>query len=133
MADTTDTITIYQTPHKIARRLLNIYVDTGNSDTVMFDKSGLTGPNGLEPSKLVIKEVQWSIQGYPYVLIEWDHTTDDEAVVLGEGSGYFDYSAFGGLVDPASAGGTGDIIFTTGGTPSAGWSYDITLVVEKRD
>ena len=42
--------------------------------------------------------------------ILWDHTTDDTAEVLASGNGFKDYQDTNILVDPGSAGGTGDIL-----------------------
>ena len=134
MADTVDTLVLMnQAPNYVAR-FTNISDGSGESAVVKVDKSTLTGLLGREPGKLCIKEVQWSIQGFTSVRIYWDHTTDDEACVLGAGAGYFNYTLGGnsGLVDPGSTGGTGDVIFTTAGAIS-GATYDITLVLLMKD
>ena len=59
------------------------------------------------------------------VRLLWDHDTDDEIATL-SGGGAFDWSSIGGLTDPRSAGGTGDVLLTTNGH-TAGDSYDITI------
>lgn len=130
MADTVDTITIFSSPHKLVRRFTNVSDASGESAVVKVDKSALTGPEGIEPRKLVVLSLRWAIQGFTSVRLFFDHTTDDEIVVL-SGNGYEDYGRFGGLVDPATAGGTGDILLTTAGAAS-GATYDITLEVELR-
>lgn len=129
MADSVDSLVVFSGKNKYVVRLTNISDGTGESGVVKVDKSALIGPDGVnEPGKLVLEEVQWSIQGFSSVRLLWDHTTDDELAVLGSGNGFFNFKNAGGLVDPASTGGTGDILLTTAGAAS-GATYDITLVV----
>jgi len=59
------------------------------------------------------------------VKIAFDHTDDDTILVL-DGVGEMDFKRDGGLQDPASSGGTGDIKFTTVNT-TANDSYTIKL------
>ncbi len=119
----------------------NIYVDSGESAVVKVDKSAYTVVNGagvaVEPSKFAIEAIRWNVQGYTSVRIFTDHTADDLLMaVAGSGQEDFcnggptDFSGTPGLVDPASAGGTGDIVFTTAGA-AAGNTYDITLWLRK--
>lgn len=132
MADTVDSLDLYKGPERYALRLTNISDGTGESAVVKVDKSALTaGYTGAAPSKLVVEEIWYNIQGFTSVRLHWDHTTDDEIAVL-SGSGYLDLTKFGGMVDPASAGDTGDIILTTNGNIS-GATYTIVLVVRLKD
>lgn len=129
MADTVDNKVIFTGPNKYIIRCTNVSDGTGESAVAKVDISTLTGPDHVNaPTKTVIEEIQWSIQGFTSVRLFWDHTTDDEIAVLGTGNGYFNFKNAGGLVDPASSGGTGDIVLTTAGAVS-GATYDITLVV----
>lgn len=129
MADTVDSLVVFSGKNRYVVRLTNVSDGTGESAVIKVDKSTLIGPDLVnEPGKLVLEEVQWSIQGFSSVRLLWDHTTDDEMCVLGAGNGYFNFKNAGGLVDPASAGQTGDILLTTAGAV-AGATYDITLVV----
>lgn len=116
--------------------LTNISDGTGESNVVKADKSTLTGPGAGEPTRLDIAEARWAMQGMNSVRISWDHTTDDMGLVL-SGSGYdlFDAintngAALTGLQDPASSGGTGDVLLTTQGATANG-TYDITLTFRK--
>lgn len=127
MADTVDTIVLINGSKRYAARFTNISDSTGESNVVKIDKSTLVGLTGAEPTKLVIEEAKWSIQGFNYVKVTFDHTTDDEAMIL-SGEGTVVYSDLGGLVDPYSSGGTGDILFTTSGASTTA-TYDITLIV----
>lgn len=127
MSDTVDTLTLISGSKRIVRRFTNVSDGTGESAVVKFDKSTFTNGNGEEPDKLNIEWVQWNIQGFSSVRLLWDHTTDDEALVL-SGNGYKDFREVGLLVDPASAGTTGDILLTTAGAVS-GATYDIVISV----
>ena len=126
MADSIDSVVLFAGTRKRAVRLTNVSDGTGESAVIKIDKSALIGPAGIEPGRLVIEEIVWNITGFTSVRLFWDHTTDDEIDIL-SGAGYRDYTAVGGLVDPASSGGTGDIILTTAGNVS-GATYDITIV-----
>lgn len=127
MADTVTTNVVFNGNRKYTVQLSNISDGTGESDVVKVDISTLIGPDKVNaPTAVAIEQVQWSIQGFTSVRVEWDHTTDDEALTLGAGNGYLDFRSSGGLRDPRSTGGTGDILFTTAGAVS-GATYDITL------
>ena len=133
MVDTVDSRVLYSSPRRYVVRLTNISDGTGESGVAKVDKSTLTGPDGTEPGRLMVERLEWSIDGMQ-VRLYWDHTTDDEIAVL-SGSGFFDYTdggRFAGLVDPASAGGTGDILLTTN-AHTAGDGYDITLYLRLKD
>lgn len=132
MADTVDSIVLISGRNRYAVRLTNISDGTGEAAAVKVDKSTLIGPDGTEPGRLVIEEIQSDIRGFDSVRLHWDHTTDDEVAVLPAGSTYKDYRPLGGLVDPNSTGGTGDIVATTSGAAS-GNTYDIILVVRLKD
>ena len=125
MADTVDTITVETHLKRHVVRLTNVSDGTGESAVIKVDKSTLVASNGLEPRDLIIDEIEWAIQGFSSVRLFWDHTTDDEAVIL-SGNGYSNYWSSGGLKDPRSAGGAGDIVLTTAGAAS-GATYNILL------
>lgn len=128
MADTVDTLVLLSGPNKYVARFTDVSDGTGESAVVKVDISTLRGPNGQVPVAIALLEVLWSIQGFTSVRLFWDHTTDDEIIVLGSGNGYNDFSGVGGLHDPRSAGGTGNVLFTTAGAAS-GATYSITLVM----
>ena len=109
----------------------NLSDGTGEAAVKKVDLSALTGPGGVVPTSLSVVRVEWTISGFPYVKIEWDHTANDTAVILGEGCGELDFNPYGSLLDPGSTGGTGDILFTAP-AGSAGDSYSITLHLTKR-
>jgi hypothetical protein len=132
MADTVDSLVVFSGRRRRVVRLTNISDGTGESGVAKVDKSALTGPDGTEPGKIVVEEIQYAIQGFTSVRLHWDHTTDDEIALLPSGSGYMGHVKTGGLVDPGSAGDTGDILLTTAGAVS-GATYDITLVLRLKD
>ena len=101
---------------------------TGETDVVKIDKSALLNKVGNEPLSINIMSARWNIQGFTYVLIEWDAATDDTAMVL-SGNGYDNFEAAGGLRDPRSTTTVGDILLTSVGAASAS-TYDITLVCQ---
>lgn len=127
MADTVTT-KIRKTMDRYWVHVTNESDGTGESDIVKIDKSSFTDRNGEELPFLRIAAVVWSIQGFSKVKLETDHTTDDTMLVMGSGSGFRNYEHVGGLFDPNSAGGTGDLILTTTGAAS-GSSYDIDIEV----
>lgn len=129
MADVVDSKVLFNGTRKYSVRLTNVSDGTGESAVIKVDISTLIGPNGAAPTSAKVREVLWSIQGFTSVRLFWDHTTDDEIVVLSAGNGYANYEGVGGMNDPKTTGGTGDILLTTAGAVS-GATYDITLVLE---
>jgi hypothetical protein len=129
MADTVDTLVIFKGTRLYSVRLTNVSDATGESAVAKVTLSALALANGVAPTAVKVREILWSIQGFTSVRLFWDHTTDDEIAVLGTGTGYANYSGFNGLMDPRSAGGTGNILLTTAGA-AIGATYDITLVLE---
>lgn len=127
MADTTSSYTLLSGPRQYVL-LYNLVSDGTDRTTTLIDKSGLVTPRGAEPDKLVINSVKWAAQGFTALKLYFDHTADDLALVLpGNFSGKLCLKDYGGLKDPASSGGTGDLILVTTGA-TAGDSF--TLVVE---
>lgn len=126
MADTVDNLVLFNGGNIYKVRCLNHSDGTGESAVVKVDKSTLIGPNGVAPGRLAIRRVTWAIFGFEAVKVLFDHTTDDEALML-SGSGYEEFDP--PLVDPNTSGDTGDILFTTvsSGAGAAGDSYNITL------
>jgi len=109
-----------------SRRAIYSFTDvsdgTGESAVKKIDISTLPG----NPAAVRIVKAYYNTFGMA-VKITTDHTTDDTVMVL-QGDGSFDFSFFGGLKDPASAGDTGDILFTTVGH-TASDTYNIVLEV----
>jgi hypothetical protein len=124
MADTVDSNVIFSGANKYTIQLIGISDGTGESDVSKIDISSLVGPGGDAPSSIRIDKIQWSIQGYTYILLEWDGSTDTPIATL-SGNNYFDWRSEGGRIMDAS-GGTGDLLLTSVGAIS-GDTYDITI------
>ena len=125
MADTVSAVTAYSSNKgEYVRRFTNRSDGTGESAVTKIDVSSFTNAAGKDGTKAVIDRIEWSVSGFDYVLLYWDHSSDVTIAVL-NGSGVMDFSYFGGFKDPG-AGGTGDVLATTNGG-SAGSSYDITI------
>ena len=133
MADTVNIQTVFAGTRKHVIHLTNESDGTGESGVTKLDISGLIGPDGTAPTSVSLIEASWDVQSTNggYVVLEWDHTTDDEMLVLG-GSGAVSFEKLGGLHDPKSTGGTGDVLLTTDSFVD-GDSYDITLVFKLKD
>lgn len=118
----------------------NISDGTGETNVRKIVKANLLSTAGVAPVALNIDRIEYSIQGFKGVKISWDHTTDDTAVVLGTGCGFLDFTGglyllrdaghTSGLLDPQSAGDTGDILFSTI-APAANATYSITLFINR--
>lgn len=132
MADAVNVRVLQNGPKNYVVRLLCTSDGTGESDVVKIDKSALVNGFNVEPSMLKLCCIEWSIQGFSYVALEWDHATDDPIINMGSGNGWHDYEAAGNLPDPLSAGGTGDILLSSFGA-IAGATYDILAKFRKAE
>lgn len=133
MADTVANTTLQNTSRRLVVQSVFTIDGTEAADLVLVDKSAFTGPDGTEPGKFVVEKVQYAITGCQ-ILLEFEHTADDEIAIL-QGDGCLDFyqdGRFQGFVDPASTGGTGDIVATTLNT-DAGDVASITLWLRKID
>lgn len=141
MADTVTNKTVIDTPKEIIVHLTCISDGTGETNVVKIDKSTLVAVGGAAPTALNLDSVQSSINGFTYVKLRWNHTTPDTMIVLAPGNGYSadftfadklrDLGRTGGLLDPQSAGGTGNIELTSVGA-AANATYDIILAFSKQ-
>ena len=128
MADTVSAVTAYSSNKgEYVRRFTNRSDGTGESAVTKIDVSAFTNASGDSGTKAVIHRIEWSVTGFDYALLYWDHSSDITIAVL-SGSGVMDFDQFGGFKDPG-AGGTGDVVLTTNGG-AAGSSYDITIYYE---
>lgn len=133
MADTITTQVLENTARRLVVRADIASDGTGSTDAVLVDKSTFIGPDGTEPSKLVIEKIEFTIDGMQ-VNVEFEHDTDDLIALL-TGHGKFDFSQnskYQGFVDPASTGGTGDIVATTVGH-TAGDKATMVFYMRKKD
>lgn len=130
MADTVDTAVIRNGKRDYTIRILNKSDGTGESGVTKVDISTLNAPNGAACTYTSILSIEGVVTGGE-VYLAWDHTTPDEIAYL-SGFVHNDYSYEGGLVDPKSSGGTGDILLTAVGF-AAGSGYDLTLRIRKKN
>lgn len=119
------------------RMILNVRGDfTGTdsgadlTDDNILNISDFIAPSGGAPSKVRIDEIWWTVNGYNYVKIEFDRTTDVVAHQYA-GQGYMNYKEYGGIQDTGT-GNTGDLFLTTSGG-AAGGSYNFIISLKLKD
>ncbi len=126
MADAVADDTIYSGSRRLVRRFTNESDGTGESAVTKINISAFTtGDDVTTATSSTIDLIEYSVSGFNYVNVYWDHDTDDHIATL-TGQGSIDLFAYGGMTDPGSTGGTGDILFTTDGGAD-GSAYDITI------
>ena len=131
MADAVASQTILDGPTHAVMKFTNVSDGSGESTVKKVDVSALSAANdGSACSGVSIEQIWWQCNGMK-VKVLFDASTDDFCIELGENqSGHHDYTSFGGLVNPASSGVTGDIMFTTVGHSSAD-TYTVIMQVIK--
>ena len=133
MADAVASQTIVDGSSYVAIKLTNISDGTGESAVTKIDVSALEADSrtGLSCTDVNIDRIWWQCIGMK-VRILFDADTDVMAIELGENqSGDHDYSLFGGLINNAGTGKTGDIKFTTVGA-SSGDTYTVIMYLRKK-
>lgn len=95
------------------------------SATSLIDISTLKGA----PSRVKIRAVDGKLTGFSASLL-WDATTDELAAEVPAGTSFLDTDMYGGIINNAGAGVTGDINITTVGL-GAGDNGVIILEVRK--
>ena len=126
MVDTVDTRAIANGPRYSIVRMTNISDGTGETLVHKVILANLKLTDQTPPTRLSVKEIQWTIQGFSSVRLYWDRAPIAIIDLLAAGNGYMEYGALGMLSD-IGTGGTGDIMLTTNGLV-ANATYDITLV-----
>ena len=96
------------------------------SATQLIDISTLLGA----PPEVKIRAVDSKLTGFSASLL-WDATTDELAAELPAGASFMDADMYGGIINKAGAGVTGDIMITTVGL-GAGDNGSIVLEVRKK-
>lgn len=124
MADTVVAKKLRDSNGKYAFLFGNFSDGTGESAAQKVDISALDGA----PTKVRITKLKWGCDGMG-VKILFDHDTDDTVAIL-TAHGELEEECDAPITDPASAGGTGDILFTTVGH-TAGDTYFVYLECEK--
>jgi hypothetical protein len=133
MADAVTTDVLFNSNNRRTIKITNISDGTGESAVTKIDRTTLTGPNLVDaPTKLVVEEIDYDVQGFTYVKLQWVDATNQEIAMLA-GQNYKDFSYLGGFTpddftDQAANPTRGDIVLTTVGAVS-GDTYDITITV----
>lgn len=103
-------------------------LDTANlASTLIVDVSALV------PAATTVRIdcIHYSITDQLAVQLLWDATADDVGLVLA-GRGCIEAKDFGGILNPLSAGTTGDLLLQTTGWASGSQGYTIILEMTKQ-
>lgn len=126
MADAVTSQKLVDGERNVVMKFTNISDGVGEAAVLKVDVSTLNGA----PSVVRIDRIIADTSGMG-VNILWDATTDVSAFVVGQSTcTEYDFRSFGGLVNNAGAGVTGDINFSTIGA-TAGDTYTIILHMSK--
>lgn len=127
MADAVTSQTLIDGGRNVVMKFTNVSDGTGESAVTKVDVSALIG----SPSEVKITKIVAATSGMA-VNILWDADTDVTAFVVPDGANEeYEFCEFGGLINNAGAGVTGDIKFTTIGH-TANDTYSIILHMTKR-
>ncbi len=124
MVDAVFVKTLRNTDSEAAFFMGSVSDGTGESAIQKVDISALT----MAAAKVTITKLIWGCQGMG-VKVLFDHNTDDAVAILA-GMGHLSDEKEAPIQDPGSAGGTGDILFTTFGQ-AAGTGYGIYMEIRK--
>lgn len=120
---------------RVVVRLSCLSDGTGETDVKKVDLSDLKTPSGKIPGKTSIEWIQYQALGMN-ILLEWDRAPHAEICRINADAsvtqGKFDWSKFGGKLDPGDDDGTGDILLTSTGVAS-GSAYEITMSLRLKD
>lgn len=131
MADTIDTVKSNDGHRNVTIVRTCVSDSTGETNATFVDPATLSTANGVLPLSLRVDRIDYDIQGFTSVTLNFDATTDDELVKLGPGANSIDWSGIGGRSDPRTAGYSGKILITTAGA-TLGDTYTITLYCVKK-
>ncbi len=109
-------------------KFTNISDGTGESGVTKVDVSALVG----SPDEVRIAKMEYATHGLG-IQVKWDATTPVLACTIPQDeTGLRDFRHFGGLINNAGAGKTGDITFTTTESPLSGDGYSVVLHLTKK-
>lgn len=81
---------------KYSINVKGIFDTADETDTVIIDRSTLTGPSGTIPTYIRIDEITWNVgAGFQHIILSWDDGTD-EVIDYFDSSGYMDFRPDGG-------------------------------------
>lgn len=130
MADVVTSKVIWAGKRKYVVKLTSVSDGTGEASVTKVTKSALIGPSGVAPGRIVVDAIEYDCGGMN-VTLAWDHTVPDTIAALGS-AGFLDMTPQGGATDPASAGGTGNILLTST-NPTIADTYTIILYLRLKD
>lgn len=128
--DTVSTQIIENSLRNLIVNFTNLSDGTGESNIVKIDASAL----GISITSVKVRKIEYNVTGGG-VYVKWDATTDSPIAYL-SGYGCLDWTDTQGIINPATTGNTGDILFSTSGFIAAGASnaasgYTITMYLIK--
>lgn len=131
MADAVATQTLFDGERMAIMKFTNISDGTGESKVLKVDVSALSpSAAGGACDAVTITKIHASTHGME-VQIYWDATTDVFCWGVPQNSQYtWDWEQFGGLINNAGTGKTGDVLFSTVDA-SAGDFYTVVLEMTK--
>ena len=131
MADAVASQTLFDGERMAIMKFTNISDGTGENKVLKVDVSALLpSVAGGACDAVTITKIHASTHGME-VLIYWDATTDVFCWGVPQNSQYtWDWENFGGLINNAGAGKTGDVLFSTADA-SSGDFYTIVLEMVK--
>ena len=134
MADAVTTKVLFNGYRRYNAIFTNTSDGTGESAVIKIDLSTLTGPDRTPPTKFVIDEIIYDVNGFEGVKVLADHTSAaDQLLILLSGSGYHDFRSTGGLMTSVvSTDGPGDILFTTVSTGAGASGDNYTIEIRGR-
>ncbi len=126
MSDTVLVNKLRDTKDSAAYLLCSSTDGTGESKVQKIDISAIV----MAATKVKIRKLKWSIVDMAVTLF-FDHSTDDTAIIL-TGNGELNGDEQAPILDPGSAGGTGDILLSSTVTAATvGKGYTIYIEIEK--
>ena len=130
MADAVGTQILVDDTRRAVFKFTNISDGTGETGAVKIDVSTLSSYLGEACTGVSIQRIDAITVGMGLNIL-WDATADVLVMSFGDAEFVsFDFSRFGGLINNAGAGKTGDVSFTTVGA-TAGDRYTVVLEVLK--
>ena len=127
MADAVASQTIVDGPKNTVMKFTNFSDGTGESKVVKVDVSSLSG----SPATVKINRVDYFTHGIGVQML-WDASVNVQAMRIPQDeSGTVDLTRFGGVVNNAGSGKTGDILFSTTESALAGDGYTVILHMTK--
>ncbi len=132
MAVTPTLQTLLDGPRNVVVKIHLVGDGTDAASAALINAQAYSNPTPGAGASLKIMKIWFSLAAFD-VELEWDASSNVDIITLGGGTtDTLDFSPFGGLINNAGSGITGDIDFTTQGN-AAGEDGTIILHMKKRD